>query len=54
MIPYAVKMRLTPVGYPMAVENRGFWPCEIANAAHDMYQIEGDESPQPQVVVDVG
>jgi hypothetical protein len=53
-IPYVAKMRLTPVGYPRAVEYRGLCPWEIAYAGHDVYQMEADESPHPQIVMEVG
>jgi hypothetical protein len=38
----------------MDVENNGFKPWEIAYAGHDVYQMAPDESPHPQVVIDVG
>jgi len=46
--------RLTPLGWNMAVEYSGLSPWEMAYAGHSRNQVNKEESPQPQVVVDVG
>src|SRR5580658_10003933 len=46
--------RLTPAGWNIAVEYSGSSPWEKAYAGQARNQVNNEESPQPQVVVDVG